>query len=158
MRNKNQIIAFSTWKIIKVNFRPISNFIIENYCVRIFIICIFQVNLSFSLKFGDGLFFRKKKHAPPSPLFPKKCYMSNPLVSFSIFNLKWFTSIMYTLLYSYNFNPIKNTHLRHVTVHYFSVLYNRKPYFSRIGRPDKSVFFSYCTLCKGSNSLILQSN
>jgi hypothetical protein len=24
------------------------------------------------------------------------------------------------LLYSYNFNPIKNTHLRHVTVHYFS--------------------------------------
>jgi hypothetical protein len=58
------------------------------------------------------------------------------------------------LLYSYNFNPIKNTHLRHVTVHYFSVLYNRKPYFFRIGRPDKSVFFSYCTLCKGSNSLI----
>jgi hypothetical protein len=36
-----------------------------------------------------------------------------------------------------------------VTVHYFSVLYNRKPYFFRIGRPDKSVFFSYCTLCKG---------
>jgi hypothetical protein len=34
------------------------------------------------------------------------------------------------------------------------VLYNRKPYFFRIGRPDKSVFFSYCTLCKGSNSLI----
>ena len=58
------------------------------------------------------------------------------------------------LLYSYNFNPIKNTHLRHVTVHYFSVLYNRKPYFFRIGRRDKSVFFSYCTLCKGSNSLI----
>jgi hypothetical protein len=58
------------------------------------------------------------------------------------------------LLYSYNFNPIKNTHLRHVTVHYFSILYNRKPYFFRIGRPDKSVFFLYCTLCKGSNSLI----
>jgi hypothetical protein len=58
------------------------------------------------------------------------------------------------LLYSYNFNPIKNTHLRHVTVHYFSVLYNRKPYFFRIGSPDKSVFFSYCTLCKGINSLI----
>ena len=26
----------------------------------------------------------------------------------------------YTLLYSYNFNPIKNTHLRHVTVYYVS--------------------------------------
>jgi hypothetical protein len=59
-----------------------------------------------------------------------------------------------SLLYSYNFNPIKNTHLRHVTVHYSSVLYNRKLYFFCIGRPDKSVFFSYCTLCKGSNSLI----
>jgi hypothetical protein len=58
------------------------------------------------------------------------------------------------LLYSYNFHSIKNTHLRHMTVHYFSVLYNRKPHFFRIGRPDKSVFFSYCTLCKGSNSLI----
>ena len=45
------------------------------------------------------------------------------------------------LLYSYKFNPIKSTHLRHVTVHYFSALYNRKPYFFRIGRPDKSVFF-----------------
>jgi hypothetical protein len=37
----------------------------------------------------------------------------------------------YTLLYSYNFNPIKNTHLRHVTVHYFS----------RIQQPE-AVFFS----------------
>ena len=47
---------------------------------------------------------------------------------------KIYCSIMYyfLLLYSYNFNPIKNTHLRHVTVHYFSVLYNRKPYFFRI--------------------------
>ena len=36
----------------------------------------------------------------------------------------------------------------------FPALYNRKPYFFRIGLPDKSVFFSYCTLCKGSNSLI----
>jgi hypothetical protein len=34
------------------------------------------------------------------------------------------------LLYSNNFHPIKNTHLRHVTVHYFSVLYNRKPYWT----------------------------
>jgi hypothetical protein len=37
----------------------------------------------------------------------------------------------YTLLYSYNFNPINNTHLRHVTVHYVS----------RIVQP-KAVFFS----------------
>ena len=73
--------------------------------------------------------------------------------------LKYFNAIgkNWLLLYSYNFHPIKNTHLRHVTVHYFSVLYNRKPYFFRIGRPDKSVFSSYCTLCKGSNSLILSS-
>jgi hypothetical protein len=42
---------------------------------------------------------------------------------------------------TYNFNPIKNTHLRHVTVHYFSVLYNRKPYFFRIGRPISPYFF-----------------
>jgi hypothetical protein len=40
----------------------------------------------------------------------------------------------YTLLYSYNFNPIKNTHLRHVTVHYFS----------RIVQPE-AVFFPYWT-------------
>ena len=38
----------------------------------------------------------------------------------------------YTLLYSYNFNPVKNTHLRHVTVHYFS----------RIVQPE-TVFFPY---------------
>jgi hypothetical protein len=38
------------------------------------------------------------------------------------------------------------------------ILYNRKPYCFRIGRPDKSVFFSYCTLCKGSNSLTLIYN
>ena len=38
----------------------------------------------------------------------------------------------YTLLYSYNLNPIKNTHLRHVTVHYFS----------RIVQPE-AVFFPY---------------
>ena len=37
-----------------------------------------------------------------------------------------------TLLYSYNFNPIKNTHLRHVTVHYFF----------RIVQPE-AVFFPY---------------
>ena len=53
------------------------------------------------------------------------------------------------LLYSYNFNPIKNTHLRHVTVHYFPLLYNRKPYFFRIGRPDKSVFFFVLYIMKG---------
>jgi hypothetical protein len=40
----------------------------------------------------------------------------------------------YTLLYSYNFNPIKNTHLRHVTVHYFP----------RIVQPE-AVFFPYWT-------------
>ena len=40
----------------------------------------------------------------------------------------------YLLLYSYNFNPIKNTHLRHVTVHYFS----------RILQPE-AVFFPYWT-------------
>ena len=40
----------------------------------------------------------------------------------------------YTLLYSYNFIPIKNTHLRHVTVHYFS----------RIVQPE-AVFFPYWT-------------
>jgi hypothetical protein len=38
------------------------------------------------------------------------------------------------LLYSYNFNPIKNTHLRYVTVHYFS----------RIVQPE-AVFFPYWT-------------
>ena len=38
------------------------------------------------------------------------------------------------LLYSYNFNPIKNTHLRHVTVHYFS----------RIVQPE-AIFFPYWT-------------
>ena len=38
------------------------------------------------------------------------------------------------LLYSYNFNPIKNTHLRHVTV----------DYFSRIVQPE-AVFFPYWT-------------
>jgi hypothetical protein len=38
------------------------------------------------------------------------------------------------LLYSYNFNPIKNTHLRHVTVHYFSC----------IVQPE-AVFFPYWT-------------
>jgi hypothetical protein len=47
----------------------------------------------------------------------------------------------YTLLYSYNFNLIKNTHLRHVTVHYFPVLYNRKPYFFRIAHPILGFFF-----------------
>ena len=40
----------------------------------------------------------------------------------------------YTLLYSYNFNPIENTHLRHVTVHYFS----------RIVQPE-AIFFPYWT-------------
>jgi hypothetical protein len=40
----------------------------------------------------------------------------------------------YTLLYSYNFNPIKNTHLRHVTVNYFS----------RIVQPEAD-FFPYWT-------------
>jgi hypothetical protein len=38
----------------------------------------------------------------------------------------------YQLSYSYNVNPIKNTHLRHVTVHYFS----------RIVQPE-AVFFPY---------------
>jgi hypothetical protein len=38
------------------------------------------------------------------------------------------------LLYSYNFNPVKNTHLRHVTVHYFS----------RIVQPE-AVCFPYWT-------------
>jgi hypothetical protein len=47
----------------------------------------------------------------------------------------------YYLLYSYNFNLIKNTHLRHVTVHYFSVLYNRKPYFSVLDIPINLYFF-----------------
>jgi hypothetical protein len=46
----------------------------------------------------------------------------------------------YTLLYSYNFNPIKNTHLRHVTYIIFPVLYNRKPYFFRIGHPLRFFF------------------
>ena len=41
---------------------------------------------------------------------------------------------MIFLLYSYNFNPIKNTHLRHVTVHYFP----------RIVQPE-TVFFPYWT-------------
>jgi hypothetical protein len=40
----------------------------------------------------------------------------------------------YTLLYSYNFNPIKNTHLRHVTVHYFS----------RVVQPE-AVYFPHWT-------------
>ena len=40
----------------------------------------------------------------------------------------------YTLLYSYDFNPIKNTHLRHVTVYYVS----------RIVQPE-AVFYPYCT-------------
>ena len=42
------------------------------------------------------------------------------------------------LLYSYSFNPIKNTHLRHVTVHYFS----------RIVQPE-AVFFLYWTFNTG---------
>ena len=46
-------------------------------------------------------------------------------------------------LYNYNFNPIKNMHLRHVIVHYFSRIVQPEAYFFRIGRPDKSVFFSY---------------
>jgi hypothetical protein len=47
----------------------------------------------------------------------------NPINYFVLF-------IMHSsLLYIYNFHLIKNTHLRHVTVHYFSVLHNRKPYF-----------------------------
>ena len=58
-----------------------------------------------------------------------------------------------TLLYGYNFNPIKNTHLRHVTVHYFSRIVQPEavffPYWT-----SKTIFFSYCTLCKGSNSLV----
>jgi hypothetical protein len=33
------------------------------------------------------------------------------------------------LLYSYNFNPIKNTHLRHVTVHYFSRIVQHEAVF-----------------------------
>ena len=47
----------------------------------------------------------------------------------------------YTLLYSYNFNPIKNIHLRHVTAHYFS----------RIVQPE-AVFFPYWT----SNTFFLR--
>ena len=39
------------------------------------------------------------------------------------------------LLYNYDFHPIKNTHLRHVTVHYFSVLYNQKRIFSVLDVP-----------------------
>ena len=34
------------------------------------------------------------------------------------------------LLYSYNFNPIKNTHLRHVTVHYFTRIVQPEAVFS----------------------------
>jgi hypothetical protein len=57
------------------------------------------------------------------------------------------------LLYSYNLNPIKNTHLRHVTVHYFSRIVQTEAVF--FPYPDvQYVFFTYCTLCKGSNSLV----
>ena len=49
--------------------------------------------------------------------------------------------IYYHLLYSYYFNPIKNTHLRHVTVHYFPVLYNWKPYFFRFNWMSNTGFF-----------------
>jgi len=47
------------------------------------------------------------------------------------------------LSYSCNFNPIKNTHLRHVTVHYFSRIVQRKPYFFRIGRPIRFFIVLY---------------
>ena len=61
---------------------------------------------------------------------------------FSIqYRLVQYLSILYItlynnllLLYSYNFNPIKNTHLRHVIVHYLS----------RIVQPE-AVFFPYWT-------------
>jgi hypothetical protein len=52
-------------------------------------------------------------------------------ILYIIYNVRY-TNIQ--LLYSYNFNPIKNTHLRHVTVHYFS----------RIVQPE-AVFFPYWT-------------
>ena len=37
---------------------------------------------------------------------------------------------LHQLLYSYNFNPIKNIHLRHVTVHYFSRIVQPEAIFS----------------------------
>ena len=56
------------------------------------------------------------------------------------------------LLYIYNFIAIENTHLRHVTVHYFSRIVQPEAYFFRIGRPDKSVFSSYCPKGKRSKT------
>jgi hypothetical protein len=72
-------------------------------------------------------------------IMPKSCCCSTPRICIVIFKslstLYWidldldgdflneklrpYTLQYYWLLYSYNFNPIKNTHLRHVTVHYF---------------------------------------
>ena len=49
-----------------------------------------------------------------------------------------------TLLYSYNFNPIKNTHLRHVTVHYFSCIVQPEAVFFPYWTSRRPIRFFFC--------------
>jgi hypothetical protein len=96
-----------------------------------------RTELKYSQWFSDCVFLGQIS----APMW-KKFFPLRRLVQYGFSIQYWlvqYLSILYIplynnllLLYSYYFNPIKNTHLRHVTVHYFSVLYNRKPYFFRI--------------------------
>jgi hypothetical protein len=48
------------------------------------------------------------------------------------------------LVYNYNFNPIKNTHLRHVIVHYFSRIVQPEAVFFLTSRRQKPTsYFPY---------------
>ena len=57
-----------------------------------------------------------------------------------LINKKQFLCNNIVLLYSYKFNPIKSTHLRHVTVHYFSRIAQPESVFFRIGHPRRFFF------------------
>jgi hypothetical protein len=120
-------------------------------CVNIwnelYLIYMFWMDFHFCFRnFLEDLFFFKSlcmlALLCSAPIFQHYKHYFAPHLKYNVFLLSdWKNNSL--LLYSYNFNPIKNIHLRHVTVHYFSRCVHREPYFFGIWCQIRLFFVLY---------------
>jgi hypothetical protein len=114
--------------------------------------CPFHIKSNFrfpqSVKFDCRLQLKiiTSRRQKPTSYFPYIMYNAKKKTSWMSNTKKYGLIGYYTLLYSYYFNPIESTHLRHVTVHYFSRIAQPESVFFRIGHPRR--FFFRPTVCE----------